>query len=387
MLSDPRPPQGQNDSDRSSTAPRIAFGRNAAGVMLGPDDVPRGKACALVCYACGAPLLARKGEVRRPHFAHWRSTGSSGCGMTAIHAMAQQLVVKGNRINLPEFVRKSSKLNGEEFIQQATTLTYDSAAPEVRVSSFRADVKIYSHELNAEIYCEIIVSHEDSAAKSEFYKRSGAVVLAIDLSHLRNATPSVEELEFEIFNGHNTRRINDPLLDAEFHAWERSRLASQKRLPIRVAKVLKREGRLGSSHCRYTLGEFTHTNANPSHLHSQQVLHLTADALLTVHPTAPGTWLPIEKVYERHCITRNTKRQIIDIRVSGLKDPPELPEATQRSAVSNSAINSQSVAKPERNQPSRWSYPTKSSTEGLQRRAPRDENGNIIFRDEKGRRW
>lgn len=353
--------------------------------MLGPDDVPRGKACALVCYACGAPLLARKGEVRRPHFAHWRSTGSPGCGMTAIHAMAQQLVVKGNRINLPKFVRKSSKLNGEEFIQQARIVTYDSAAPEVRVSSFRADVKISSRELNAEIYCEIIVSHEDSAEKSEFYKSSGAVVLAIDLSHLRNATPSVEELEFEIFNGHNTRRINDPLLDAEFHAWELSRLASQKRLPIRVAKVLKREGRLGSLDCRHMLGEFTHTNANASELHSQQVIHMTANCLLTVHPAAPGTWLPIDHVYETPCITLNTKGQIIDIRVSGLKDPPELSEPTQRSSVSNSAINSQPAA--EWRKPSRWSHPTKSSTEGLQRRAPRDEHGNIIFRDEKGRRW
>ena len=355
--------------------------------MLGPDDVPRGKDCALVCYACGAPLLARKGKVRRPHFAHWRSTGSSGCGMTAIHAMAQQLVVNGNRINLPEFVRKSSKLNGEEFIQQSRIVTYDGAAPEVRVSSFRADVKISSRELNAEIYCEIIVSHEDSAEKSEFYRSSGAVVLAIDLSHLRNATPSVEELEFEIFNGHNTRRINDPLLDAEFHAWERSRLASQKRLPIRVAKVFKWEGQLGSPHCRYMLDEFTHTNANPRDLHSQQVLNMAANCLLTVHPAAPSIWQPIERVYEKACITQNTKGQIIDIRVSGLKDPPELPGPTQRSWNSNCTINSQPAAKSEPRKPSRWAVPTKSSTEGIQRRAPRDEHGNIIFRDGKGRRW
>ncbi len=36
------------------------------------------------------------------------------------------------------------------------------------------------------------------------------MVLAIDLSHLRATVPSVDELEHEIFNGHNTRWIHNP---------------------------------------------------------------------------------------------------------------------------------------------------------------------------------
>lgn len=40
------------------------------GNLVHISDVPRGLACACVCVDCGKPLLARKGNKRREHFAH-----------------------------------------------------------------------------------------------------------------------------------------------------------------------------------------------------------------------------------------------------------------------------------------------------------------------------
>ena len=50
----------------------IPYGLNGAGRVVHVNDVPRGKACGLHCPSCEAPLVARKGEVRKHHLAHFR---------------------------------------------------------------------------------------------------------------------------------------------------------------------------------------------------------------------------------------------------------------------------------------------------------------------------
>lgn len=48
----------------------IPYGLNADGRLTHVRDVPRGKACGLVCPSCNVPLVARKGVVKQHHLAH-----------------------------------------------------------------------------------------------------------------------------------------------------------------------------------------------------------------------------------------------------------------------------------------------------------------------------
>lgn len=48
----------------------ISYGVDSSGRVRHVDDVPQGKACGLICAGCDAPLVARKGTVKRHHFAH-----------------------------------------------------------------------------------------------------------------------------------------------------------------------------------------------------------------------------------------------------------------------------------------------------------------------------
>src|SRR6185369_14590010 len=51
----------------------LAYGINPDGELFYIDDVPRGRT-ALACPYCGGPLIAKKGEIKAPHFAHLGET-------------------------------------------------------------------------------------------------------------------------------------------------------------------------------------------------------------------------------------------------------------------------------------------------------------------------
>lgn len=88
---------------------KIAFGRNRSGKIVSVADVPKGNACGVWCCGCGAPLQARKGEERQKHFAHFQSATSGRCQLSAIHAMAQQLIIDLKCLNLPEQAHTSER--------------------------------------------------------------------------------------------------------------------------------------------------------------------------------------------------------------------------------------------------------------------------------------
>ncbi|MGN5043167.1 competence protein CoiA family protein [Aeromonas sp. 3P] len=43
---------------------------DASKGIVSIEDVPSGKACGCTCIDCNEPLVAKKGEVNRHHFAH-----------------------------------------------------------------------------------------------------------------------------------------------------------------------------------------------------------------------------------------------------------------------------------------------------------------------------
>ena len=67
----------------------IPYGLDSAGRLAHVDSVPRGKACGLHCPSCEAPLVAKKGQVRQHHLAHYeRVEACEGW----LHATAKHLL-------------------------------------------------------------------------------------------------------------------------------------------------------------------------------------------------------------------------------------------------------------------------------------------------------
>jgi len=65
----------------------IFAGVDAAGAVRFVGDVPRGAACGCHCAACGAPLVAKRGDVKTWHFAHEGSQERPECYAGAVNLL------------------------------------------------------------------------------------------------------------------------------------------------------------------------------------------------------------------------------------------------------------------------------------------------------------
>lgn len=83
---------------------------NALSIFAGVDaketlrfvgDVPRGAACGCRCVACGAPLVARRGEIRNWHFAHEASQERPDCFAGAVNLLRRLTISRLMELGLP----------------------------------------------------------------------------------------------------------------------------------------------------------------------------------------------------------------------------------------------------------------------------------------------
>ena len=65
----------------------IFAGLDAQGVIRFVGDVPRGAECGCRCVSCGAPLVAKQGDVRRWYFAHEASQERPDCFAGAVNLL------------------------------------------------------------------------------------------------------------------------------------------------------------------------------------------------------------------------------------------------------------------------------------------------------------
>jgi Competence protein CoiA-like family len=74
-------------------------GLDSDGVVRFVNDVPRGSACGCFCAVCESPLIARRGQIRRPHFSHEARQERPECEAGAVNLLRrlaiEQLQKKG----------------------------------------------------------------------------------------------------------------------------------------------------------------------------------------------------------------------------------------------------------------------------------------------------
>jgi len=158
------------------------------GELVHISEVERGLSCDCVCPSpsCGSKLIARKGKVRSPHFAHWKSDECAHGLETALHMKGKEILKKYKYINLPpvnvEFPNSPKKdwiINGKyKVIPEKIIL-------ENKLGEIVPDILIYYK--NVPLIIEIVVTHDVSSEKLSKIHEMGVSALKIDLSKINRS--------------------------------------------------------------------------------------------------------------------------------------------------------------------------------------------------------
>ena len=212
----------------SDWASQLVYGKRADGEVVHVSQVPSGLACGCVCPACEAPLVARKGEVLRHHFAHRGLDAACRYALeTNLHAMAKEVLARERRLVLFDQVVELGGFQKVAF--EGREMTFDAVRLERRIGHIVPDVVLTVGE--RELLVEVFVTHRCDAKKIEKIRAAGLPTLEIDLSKCRGLSPEEVELELVetaprswIFN----RRIEE--VKRELETYIAARQAQERRV-------------------------------------------------------------------------------------------------------------------------------------------------------------
>lgn len=187
----------------------------------------RGLKCNCICAACKRSLVAKMGEVKAPHFAHYVEKGTildcsaQKANESGLHQMAKKIVKESIYINLPAIEIEaecdpSRNVNDEKqceplHIKDEQMWYFSSAEMEVPCNGFTPDV--YLHGEKTDLLVEIMVTHPVDDGKKERVKQAGLPMLEVDISDFLNELEefSKEKLRTELIDSveHKSWIYND----------------------------------------------------------------------------------------------------------------------------------------------------------------------------------
>lgn len=137
---------------------------------------------AYQCPKCRSLLIAKKGDVRIHHFAHYNYEQCQGAQETALHQLAKEILLQEKILAIPD-INNSERL---------VFLEFDEMNQEVRLLTMVVDVLgVYGSNTLA---IEVKVTHEVDLRKASIVKENAIDMIEIDLSSYINANLSRQEL-------------------------------------------------------------------------------------------------------------------------------------------------------------------------------------------------
>ena len=166
---------------------QIGYGMKG-GQLLFIANVARGLACGCVCYRCGKPLVAKKGSIRRHHFAHHEATDCHGAAESVLHSLAKKLIAELDVFEIPAYDldMQRRKKTGEIVRHQARvldggTVRIDKVNIEKDEGDFVADIVIESGPKPKLLIVEVAVTHKVARPKLRKIRRHGLPAIEIRL--------------------------------------------------------------------------------------------------------------------------------------------------------------------------------------------------------------
>jgi hypothetical protein len=171
-------------SQQSSTLNiKMGLAMDANGQFVDISDVQSGKQSDCYCISCKTPLIARKGEINRHHFAHANEsvTDCNWSPETELHEQTKRYFLGANTIIVP--------IGIESPIQEKLSFINPVSELAVLDSTYTADVVI---TVDSEpVYIEVKVTHETTREKARYYKTMRTNALEIDMAHFLDYSQSI----------------------------------------------------------------------------------------------------------------------------------------------------------------------------------------------------
>jgi len=198
-----------NQAELSNVQLQFGLRKNKIVVIgeLSPNE--RGLKCGCVCPVCGGLLVARLGEKKQPHFAHYKATDCdiASAQQTALHLLAKELIAEAKGMYLPAAAVRcgeafpSENAGAWQIMQRLPRiLEYRPAAfypcsnviLEKKISDIIPDIIL--EQGNQQVLVEIAVTHFIDEEKQKKIEKIGLPVLEVDLSDLRAEQLNRDEL-------------------------------------------------------------------------------------------------------------------------------------------------------------------------------------------------
>lgn len=216
----------------------IPFAISEDAKVVTVHEVPRGAACNCSCPGCGAPLIARQGEVQSWAFAHAAGTECSHAFESSLHIAVKTIIETEKRLDLPgcyvltrqetdsmqpidgSFMDGENYLIGPYLYRTAPliknlspegygalpprTVRFDSVVLEHAAGDMRPDIIASIGQTH--LYIEVAVTHFVDQVKQAKIISRGVSTIEIDVSNLHQSEWSWESLKKLVLDGQEGKR-------------------------------------------------------------------------------------------------------------------------------------------------------------------------------------
>ncbi len=146
--------------------------------LVSIDDVESGLSCDCVCPACKKQLIARKGELKTHHFAHYKSSDCLGGLETALHKLSKEIIAKSATFTTPMLYYP----NTNYVIFEETEIPIDNVTLEKKLGGIIPDIIIESK--GRKLLVEIVVTNPVDFQKIQKIESENLATIEIYAKHL-----------------------------------------------------------------------------------------------------------------------------------------------------------------------------------------------------------
>lgn len=163
----------------------LPFGQRG-DALVSVNNVERGLHKDVVCPSCQVPLVARKGNVKKHHFAHYDGNECLPGLQTVLHMRAKEIIDETKSIFVPGYsIQLPCRMRKREFnIITPQKVTLDSVWLEKHLDNIIPDVFAKTKAHGRELLVEIRVSHAVDQSKLDRIKSMNCSAIEVDLSDL-----------------------------------------------------------------------------------------------------------------------------------------------------------------------------------------------------------
>ncbi len=148
------------------------------GRLVEISEVERGLGCGCSCPGCGSKLVARKGEQKVAHFAHYQNPECEHGFETALHLAAKSILEQRREIRLPELWHDMGRF-GRQQLTEACFPKVTAVTVERRLGDIVPDLLL---DFNGQkLLVEIAVTHFVDAEKLAKIKALGISTIEVEL--------------------------------------------------------------------------------------------------------------------------------------------------------------------------------------------------------------